>query len=104
MILEYSHSPTHYISIDVEITESDLILIDKRLADCYGIQAYDAVLSNEDSNVYYFNTVYVFEWLEFIGPVIASPIFVSTIALILNLIVILILKTKKNKKEKLFES
>ena len=52
---------------------------------------------------YYFDTVYVFEWLELIGPVITSPI-LAAIAFVLNLIVILIIRSKKNKKEKLFES
>jgi hypothetical protein len=50
----------------------------------------------------YYDTRYVFEWIEFIGPIVTFPI-VCFSGLILNLLIILIITNKQNKKEKLFE-
>ena len=46
---------------------------------------------------------YSLSWIEYIGPIISFPIF-SAIAFILNMLVVLIIRNKKNKKEKLFEA
>ena len=51
----------------------------------------------------FYETFYIFAWIDFIGPAITFPIF-AAVALALNLLVILTIRSKKNKKEKLFES
>ena len=51
----------------------------------------------------YYDTVYVFKWLDFIGPVVTFPIF-ALLGFALNLITILVIRSKKNKAEKLFEA
>ena len=51
----------------------------------------------------YYDSVYVFKWLEFIGPVLTFPI-LSAIAFLFNLIVILVINSKKNQSEDLFKA
>ena len=46
--------------------------------------------------------IYIFKWTEFIGPVMSFPVF-AALGFFLNLITILVIKSPKNKKEKLFE-
>lgn len=46
---------------------------------------------------------YVLEWIEVIGPIITLLI-ISAVAFILNLLIILTIRSKKNQKEKLFGS
>ena len=75
---------------------------EEKLALCFNSsepirRTHSAVLMNEQ------DAIYVFGWIELIGPIITFPIF-SILAFSLNLLVILIIRSKKNKQEKLFES
>ena len=51
----------------------------------------------------YFDFFYAFEWLEFLGPIITFPI-IAAVSFSFNLIIILVITSKKNKALKLFEA
>ena len=105
-IEKYLKFPEAYVSvlnIDLDISESDLSAIEHKLDMCFNLTNSSFIHSEDRFYPNYYDVLYVFKWLEFIGPVVTFPI-VTTVAFVLNLIIILIIKNKKNKKEKLFES
>ena len=75
---------------------------DKRLSLCSNFSLF---FNNIDENYMdaLYKSLYILNFIEFVGPVITFPIF-AAIALILNLLVILIIRSDKNSKEKLFDS
>ena len=66
---------------------------------------YSLPLNSPDENYLLptYKVYQIFAWLQFIGPIITFPIFAAA-AVILNFLIILIIRSKKNKKEKLFDS
>ena len=81
-------------------SELDECEFESKLAICSDLTRY---ANKTTSYVTSYDITYVLKWMEFIGPIVTFPI-VSALSFILNLIVILVIKSKDNKKAKLFES
>ena len=90
--------------ISVNLTHEDDQLIKELLMRCFNMSSKE--FGKDYENKFYFNSrdvTYALKWLEFVGPIITLPI-VAACAFILNSLVILVIKNKKNKEEKLFET
>ena len=76
---------------------------DEKLNACINVSFEN--ISKRGALIYfsYYDLNYVLNWLEFIGPVITFPI-LCLLAFVFNLLVILIIANKENKKAKLFDS
>ena len=92
----------NYGMIYVNLTEDDEHLVEEKLAQCFNL-SYPQKHSGEKFYFSIYDMAYVFKWLELIGPVITFSIF-SAFAFLLNLLIILIITSKRNKEEKLFET
>ena len=104
LINQVVHLSEEYQMIYVNITETDAQLIEGKLAQCFNLSGQ--IISEPYVEKFYFNmnnVIYVLKWFEFIGPVVTFPI-ASAVAFFLNLLVILIITSKRNKAEKLFET
>ena len=74
-----------------------------RLDFCKNLASFENSNPNTQTYSDYFDKVYILKWLERIGQVAAfSPL--SGVAFILNFIIIFAVKSKANKREKIFKA
>ena len=71
----------------------------------YCMKPWSHLNSDHSIKVYwdYYDTLHIYKWLELIGPVVTFPI-LTAIAFVLNLLVILVIKSKENEAEQLFKA